>query len=207
MLMKPFLEGCGTSAALIIAIGAQNAFVLKQGILKRHVFITALFCSLADSLLIALGVLGIGELLSLRPILVDIAKWGGILFLVGYGARSFRAAFTNHGLTPDKASHQKGLKWLLMSLFVVSFLNPHALLDAMVLLGSISAKFCAEERPFFALGAILTSVVWFFSLSYGARFLAPLFANPKAWKVLDFLIGCMMWILAILLFTHKTGTC
>lgn len=191
-------EGFSTGAGLIIAIGAQNAFVLKQGIAKNQVFATALFCAFTDALLISIGVAGLGTLLTASPILLLISKWGGALFLAYYGFRSFRAVFSSQSLKLDKKGPQHpGLKETLLILAALSFLNPHVYIDTVILLGSISAQFSGENRLFFALGAVLASFIWFFGMCYGARFLAPLFAKPLSWKILDFLIGCTMWAIAL----------
>jgi len=203
----PFLEGCGTGAGLIIAIGAQNAFVLKQGLLKNHVFATAIVCSLIDAALIALGVGGFGAILTSNLFLLSAARWGGAAFLFYYGFRSFRAVFKAESLRLDGSRDRPDLKMTLVTALVLSLLNPHVYLDTVVLLGSIGAQFPASERLFFALGAMLSSFIWFFTMGYGARYLAPLFQKPVAWKVLDFLIGCIMWgiALSLLLWTQTCG--
>lgn len=194
----PFLEGCGTGASLIIAIGAQNAFVLKQGILKNHVFATALFCAITDALLITIGVAGFGELLTLNPILLVIAKWGGAAFLFYYGLRAFWSVFSDHSLKINqKEPALPSLKETILILCALSFLNPHVYLDTVVLLGTIGSQFESVSRVFFTLGAIFASFTWFFGVCYGARYLAPLFSKPASWKVLDFLIGCIMWGIAL----------
>jgi len=193
----PFIEGCGTGAGLIIAIGAQNAFVLKQGILKNHVFITALLCALIDAILIYLGVGGFGSFLTKNMTLLMIAKWGGVAFLTYYGFRSFKAVFTSQKLEMDEDFERPTLKITIMTTFAVCLLNPHVYLDTVILLGSIGAQFPYPERSFFAFGAMVVSFIWFFSLGYGARYLAPLFQKPIAWKVLDFIIGCIMWAIAL----------
>lgn len=205
--VAPFLEGCGTGAGLIIAIGAQNAFVLKQGLLKNHVFATVLVCSLTDAALIALGVGGFGALLTSNMLLLSAARWGGAAFLLYYGFRSFRAVFKCESLRVDGSPDRPDLKMTLITVLAVCLLNPHVYLDTVVLLGSIGAQFPISERPFFALGAMLSSFIWFFSIGYGARYLAPLFQKPIAWKILDFLIGCIMWgiALSLLLWTPSCG--
>jgi L-lysine exporter family protein LysE/ArgO len=196
----PFLEGCGTGAGLIVAIGAQNAFVLKQGLMKNYVFITALVCALSDAILIWLGVGGLGQLIACNVYLMEIARWGGATFLLWYGFRSFRAVFKNSTLKIDQTSPERpGLKLTVVTLLMVCFLNPHVYLDAFILLGSIGGQFKENERIFFGLGAVTASFVWFFALCYGARYLAPLFSKPIAWKILDFIIGCIMWAIAITL--------
>ncbi len=200
--VEAFIEGFLTSAGLIIAIGAQNAFVLKQGLMRNQVFITALFCFVIDSFFIALGVGGFGFLVASNQILLSIAKWGGATFLFWYGIRSFRAVFRSESLRIDKSRSKPGLKETLIILSAVSFLNPHVYLDTVFLIGSIGSQFDISERPYFAFGAILASLIWFFSLAYGARLLAPLFQKPKAWQVLDFIIGCIMWAIAASLLLH-----
>ena len=200
--LAPFWEGFGTGAGLIMAIGAQNAFVLKQGILKNHVFITVLICAIIDALLICVGVGGVGTLLTTNALLLGVARWGGVAFLGYYGFRSFRSVFKSEALHLDASRQKPTLKMTLVSVFMFSLLNPHVYLDTVVLLGSISAQFPLEQRLFFALGAMLASFVWFFTMGYGARYLAPLFQKPIAWKILDFLIGCIMWGIALSLVTH-----
>lgn len=193
----PFAEGCGTSAGLIIAIGAQNAFVLKQGILKNYVFMTALICTIIDATLIAVGVGGFGVLVTSSPILLTIARWGGAAFLGYYGFRSFRAVFKSQAFKLDATPDRPTLKMSIVTVLALSLLNPHVYLDTVVLLGSIGAQFPTGERLFFALGAMLASVIWFFCLGYGAAYLGPLFQKPRAWKILDFIIGCVMWAIAL----------
>ncbi len=201
-----FLKGFGTGAGLIIAIGAQNAFVLKQGLKKNHLFATALFCSLVDALLIGLGVGGFGEILTSSKPLLFIAKWGGAAFLFWYGLRAFRSIFLSESLDAKNAHEPSShsLKKILLTLTAVSLLNPHVYLDTVVLLGSIGAQFEPSERPFFAMGAMFASLVWFFGLCYGARLLAPLLKNARSWKIIDFAIGCTMWAIALsLLFSSQ----
>lgn len=193
----PFLKGCLTGAGLIIAIGAQNTFVLKQGILKNHVFITAFFCALVDSLMIALGVGGLGAALSNSPALLLITRIGGVIFLLGYGLRSFRSVFKAQRLETDlKGPKKPSLKETLLILTALGFLNPHVYIDTVMLIGSIGAQFEPSSRPYFTLGAILSSWIWFFTISYGARLLAPFFAKDISWKILDFITGCIMWFIA-----------
>jgi L-lysine exporter family protein LysE/ArgO len=203
--IAPFVEGWGTSSGLIIAIGAQNAFVLKQGILRNYVFITSLICSFIDATLISLGVGGFGALLTSNLLLLNLARWGGAAFLIYYGFRSFRSAFKTESLKIELNSKRPSLKMTLLTVFALSLLNPHVYLDTVVLLGSIGAQFPIHERLYFALGAMLASFTWFFALGYGARYLDPLFQKPIAWKILDFLIGSVMWMIALSLFfwTHN----
>lgn len=189
----PFWEGFGTGAALIIAIGPQNAFVLKQGLQKNHVFLTACLCFLIDCFLITLGVTGVGAFLTTDPFFMKVSCWGGAFFLFYYGLRSFRSVISSHHLKLDGSKTKPSFRATILTLLALGFLNPHAYLDAVLLLGSIGSSFPQEQRASFTCGALLASLLWFFSLAYGARFLNPLFKNPKSWKVLDFLIGCLMW--------------
>ena len=204
--IAPFIEGCGTGAGLIIAIGAQNAFVLKQGILKNYIFITVFICALIDALLICVGVGGFGTILTSNILLLTTARWGGAAFLFYYGFRSFRSVFKTESLHLETSHEPPSLKVTLTTILALSLLNPHVYLDTVVLLGSIGAQFSLSERPFFALGAIFASFVWFFGLGYGASYLSPFFQKPRSWKILDFLIGCVMWIIALSLVLW-TGEC
>ncbi|MDP1975628.1 MAG: LysE/ArgO family amino acid transporter [Alphaproteobacteria bacterium] len=206
--VAPFLEGCGSSAGLIIAIGAQNAFVLKQGILKNHVFVTAFICAAIDALLIALGVGGFSKLLSTNAYLLEFVRWGGIIFLVFYGFRLFRSAFSAYTIVMNGNQNRLNLKMTILTALALSLLNPEVYLDTVVLLGSIGAQFPETERFFFAMGAMSISFIWFFGLCYGSRYLAPLFQKPLSWKILDFIIGCVMWLIALfLLFWDQTPNC
>ncbi len=199
--ISPIVEGFFTSGSLIVAIGAQNAFVLKQGLMRHQVFMTALFCFISDSLLIILGVAGFGAVITSSKILLSLAKWGGVIFLTWYGFRAFRAAVSKEGgrLEVSKGPLKPSLKETILILLAVSFLNPHVYLDTIVLIGSIGAQFEVQERPYFILGAVSASLIWFFGLCYGARGLARFFENPKSWKILDFSIGCIMWSIALFL--------
>jgi len=191
------LQGFGLGASLIIAIGAQNAFVLRQGIKKQHVFVIACVCTLCDALLIVLGVGGFGSLIAGVPLLTIVATWGGAAFLLFYGLRSFRSAFHPTVLSNDTVGAQPmRLRNTILTVLALSLLNPHVYLDTVVLLGSIGAHYLAGARISFAIGAMLASFAWFFSLAYGAAWLAPLFKRPIAWRVLDAMVGCIMWAIA-----------
>ena len=193
-----FFEGLTLGLVLIIAIGAQNIFVLKQAILKNYVFLMAITCSLIDTTLIILGINGVGHIFTSSPLFIEISRWGGALFLFCYGFRSFKSALKKRKtLTIDAAPKALSLKKVIFTLLAVSILNPHTYIDTCVLMGSISTKFSSSERPSFTMGAILASFIWFFSLGYGAKFLKPIFAKPIAWRILDFLIGCIMFSIAL----------
>ena len=178
-------------AGLIVAIGAQNAFVLRQGLQKRQVFITALVCVLCDAALIVLGVAGFGTLVSSSALLSAVAAWGGAVFLFVYGARAFRSG----GLEAERGPTLTRREAVLSTL-AVSLLNPHVYLDTVVLLGSVGGQFRGAARAAFVAGAVTASTVWFFGLAYGAARLEPLFRRPLAWRVLDVVIGIVMWSIA-----------
>ncbi len=195
-------RGFGLGLSLIVAIGAQNAFVLRQGLLRRHVFAVALTCALCDAGLITLGVGGFGLLISRSPGLTKAAGWGEALFLLFYGARSFRAAFRPSALEAQDAQGvdtAPTLRATVVTAVGFSLLNPHALLDAVVLVGGLGAQYPWPVRGAFASGAMMASFVWFSSLAYGAGRLSPLFARPATWRVLDVATGIVMWTIALAL--------
>ncbi len=194
-VLASFLAGFLVGGGLIVAIGAQNAFVLRQGLVRRHVFPVALFCALSDAVLIFLGVGGLGALVVASPALLMLATWGGAAFLIGYGLLAFRRALQPAAMQAA-GGDDAGLGAALSACAAFTFLNPHVWLDTVVLVGSISATHGPAGRWMFGAGAAMASFVWFFGLAYGARLLAPLFAKPAAWRVLDILIGCVMWAIA-----------
>ena len=194
-MFLPFIKGMGIGAGLIIAIGAQNAFVLKQGLLRQHVLTCVLICTLCDIVLISAGIAGMGTLISNSPQLLLVAKLGGAAFLLFYGLRSARAAFKSQAMQVDAQNVTSHAAIIAMA-FSFSLLNPHVYLDTVVLLGSIGGQQVGNARIAFALGAISASIIWFFSLGFGARLLQPLFAKPIAWRILDGLIALVMWSLA-----------
>lgn len=180
--------------SLILAIGAQNAFVLRQGLRGEHVFAVSLTCALSDAVLIAAGVSGFGWLATQVPWLKPVMTWGGAAFLLVYGVLSFRAALRPGALVAAR-NGGGSLKATLLTCLALTWLNPHVYLDTVVLLGSVSAEYPGQGVSF-AAGAMTASFVFFFSLGYGARLLAPLFARPAAWRALDVLVGCIMWAIA-----------
>lgn len=195
-----FLKGLGIGASLIVAIGAQNAFVLRQGLLRQYVLTCAAICTLCDMVLIYCGVAGMGVVIAQSPALLTLAKWGGALFLIAYGARSAWAAIKSGGLAvagEAAPSHAA----IVLSAFSFSLLNPHVYLDTVVLLGAVGAQQIGDARPAFTVGAMTASTLWFFGLGYGARLLAPVFARPVAWRILDGLIALVMWMIAVSLVT------
>lgn len=200
--MGAFLAGYSIGFSLILAIGAQNAFVLRQGLLRNHVFVVCLTCSLSEVILVSLGVFGFGRLSEIAPWFSTLMLWGGALFLVVYGALCFRSAWRGSaGLQADGAA-RLSLKATILTCLAFTWLNPHAILDTVVLLGALSAQY-GPERGQFGLGAMLAAATFFFMLGYGARLLAPFFAKPQAWRVLDTGIGITMWsIAAALILRH-----
>lgn len=195
--LLPFLKGVGLGASLIMVIGAQNAYVLSQGFRKRHVFATAFVCSLCDAILIIIGIAGVGTLVASSPTFTQIASWGGTIFLLGYGLKAFYSAFSNRSLeAADPENQSTRLKTTLLTVLAISLLNPHVYLDTVVLLGSIGGQLPLGERIWFGAGAVCASILWFFSLGYGAKRLAPLFKKPMAWRILDGVTGGIMWVIA-----------
>lgn len=195
-MMMSYAAGLGTGLSLIVAIGAQNAFVLKQGLMRRHVFWVCLFCALSDAALILLGVTGMTHVVALAPWLADAMRWAGVAFLVWYGARSFRAAWHGgHALRPQGDGATLGRTLAMIA--ALTWLNPHVWLDTVVLLGAVSAGW--PDPLVFGLGAMTGSFLFFFALGYGARLLAPVFARPRAWQVLELGIGIVMWSIALTL--------
>jgi L-lysine exporter family protein LysE/ArgO len=198
-MLQAALSGFAVSFSLILAIGAQNAFVLRQGLARRHVFAVCLTCAVSDAALIGAGVAGVGALTAATPWLRLAMVWSGAAFLIAYGALRFRTALRPGALRADAAEGAQSLGAAIAATLAFTWLNPHVYLDTLGLVGAIGAGFAPDERPAFATGAIAASFVFFFALGYGARLLAPLFAKPGAWQVLDALIGAVMWALAAML--------
>ncbi|MEE4346598.1 MAG: LysE/ArgO family amino acid transporter [Paracoccaceae bacterium] len=188
------IAGFGLGLSLILAIGAQNAFVLRQGIRRSHVFAVCLTCALSDALLIAAGVAGFGSLAQAVPWIETVMRWGGALFLIAYGARALLSAWRGGAVLSVKGGAVEALGPVLATCLALTWLNPHVYLDTVVLLGSVAAQY--EDRLSFAVGAMTASFVFFFTLGFGARRLAPLFARPQAWRVLDLGVGLLMWAIA-----------
>ncbi|MEO0545370.1 MAG: LysE/ArgO family amino acid transporter [Pseudomonadota bacterium] len=190
------LAGFLLGGGLIIAIGAQNAFLLRQGLLRQHVFVLCLVAAISDAALIIIGVAGFGAIVSANESLLFWVTLGGAIFLFAYSAlAAFRAL--NPQAIGTEANGATSLKAALATLFAFTFLNPHVYLDTVVLVGGISGQYDGWARVAFCTGACLASFVWFFSLGYGARWLTPLFQKPSAWRVLDTLIAIIMALLAI----------
>ena len=197
--LQAFISGFFTSLSLILAIGAQNAFVLKQGIKRENIFIICLICAISDAVLIFAGVFGLGSLVQNFPIIKQIALYGGFLFLLFYALMSFHSCFFKD-LRMDTSSDyaRSNLKKNILLTLAFTWLNPHVYLDTMILIGSVSTKF-KDENLIFGVGASLASFCFFFALGYLARFLAPIFARPISWKILEFFVGLIMLALAFML--------
>jgi L-lysine exporter family protein LysE/ArgO len=190
-----YLSGFLTSLGLIVAIGAQNAFLLRQGLRGEHVFILASICALSDAVLISAGVAGFGAAMDFAPWLEPVMRLGGAAFVAIYGLRSlYSALHVDGGLTPA-AAVSLPLKQAVITCLAFTWLNPHCYLDTVVFLGAISTRFAPHERVF-AAGAITASFLFFFALGYGARLLAPLMAKPASWRILDGMIGIIMLAIA-----------
>jgi len=196
MLAGAALQGFGLGGGLIIAIGAQNAYVLRQGLKREHVFAVATVCFVCDMSLIAVGVAGFGSLVAAFPAFTAVAAWGGAAFLGWYGLRSFRAALHPEVLTTDAAPAAGSRSAAVTTALALSLLNPHVYLDTVVLIGSVAGQFPGDARAAFGVGAVVASMVWFYGLGYGAAVLSPLFRRPAAWRLLDIAIGAVMWSIA-----------
>ncbi|MCE8419244.1 LysE/ArgO family amino acid transporter [Rhodovulum sulfidophilum] len=195
-LLAPALTGFATSLSLILAIGAQNAFVLRQGLLQSHVFALCLFCAMSDALLISAGVAGFGAITGALPWLPRAFGLGGAAFLIVYGALRARAAWQG-GHRLEAGGRAGSVRAVLGTAAALTWLNPHVYLDTLGLIGAISTDFApGAARLAFGLGAVAASFCFFFALGYGARLLAPAMARPLAWRLLDALIAVVMWVIA-----------
>lgn len=198
--MSAFFAGFALGFSLILAIGAQNAFVLRQGIRRAHVLLVCLTCAVSDAALITIGVGGFGFLSDMAPWLASVMLYGGAAFLFAYGAMAFWSALNGTGALKAEGQDVGSWKAVLATCLALTWLNPHVYLDTVVLLGSIAAQYDGQRLEFGA-GAVTSSFTFFFSLGYGARVLAPLFAKPQAWRILDFVVGLIMWAIALKLLT------
>lgn len=199
--MQLVLTGLLTGLSLIVAIGAQNAFVLRQGLLKKHVLVIVLICAISDASLITLGVLGLGSLISALPWLLEVIRWVGVAFLIWYGSSSLRRFMKNESL--EAATTGSGnLKQTVLTTLALTFLNPHVYLDTVIFIGGIANQF-GEQKWLYAMGAVTASFIWFFSLGFGASKASVLVSKPTFWKILDVFIAAVMFSLAITLAVAK----
>jgi L-lysine exporter family protein LysE/ArgO len=195
MSTSVMLTGFTLGISLILAIGAQNAFVLKQGLKQQHVFIVCLVCALSDSILISAGVAGFGAIVKEYPLIEQVSRYAGAAFLFVYAMLSFKSALTTKHAMNAQGNEVGSVSSAVLACLAFTWLNPHVYLDTVVLLGSVSTQYEGQQLSF-AAGAILGSFVFFFSLGYAAKLLIPVFKNPNAWKVLEFIIGLVMLVLA-----------
>lgn len=201
-IVPAFVSGLALSFGLIVAIGAQNAFVLRQGLLREHVGSVVLFCALADAVLIAAGVFGMAQALGEHPEFARALSLAGAVFLATYGFKALSRVRQPHQLQAAESGAGSRLVGVMAQAAAFTLLNPHVYLDTVLLMGSIGAQQAEPLRPWFVAGASFASLAWFGSLGFGARWLKPWFARPRAWQLLDGLIGLTMWVLAILLVQH-----
>ncbi|MGI9395732.1 MAG: LysE/ArgO family amino acid transporter, partial [Boseongicola sp.] len=192
--MTVFLAGFSLGFSLILAIGAQNAFVLRQGLRRSHVFAVSLTCAVSDAVLIIAGVAGFGLIAESYPWVGPVLRWFGAIFLIVYGAAAARSAIRGDSTLVADGSKNLSLTAALATCLALTWLNPHVYLDTLVLIGSVASQY--ENRLPFGFGAVTASFVFFFSLGYGARALAPFFAKPAAWRILDACIAALMWTIA-----------
>ena len=196
-MLSAFLTGLFLGLSLIVAIGAQNAFVIRSGILRNHIFYIALFCAISDSLLIIIGIAGISFFL--KDFIDEFSNliFGfSALWLFSYGLLRIRSALINNYLTVDNNSKSSSLLKAISIVAVFTFVNPHVYLDTMILIGSISQQFLDTNRIYFAIGACTASFIWFFSIAYGAKLLTPIMQKPAHWRNLDLLIALIMFVIA-----------
>ena len=195
-MLTPFIQGFGTGGGLIVAIGAQNAFVLSQGVRRNHHLIIAFICIICDAIFITAGIAGLGGAVSSSPTLSQWVTWGGAGFLMFYGLGSLRSALKG-GRLDTKDPAVGSLSAAIMTTLAVTLLNPHFYLDTVFLLGGVSSHFHGPSRLYFWGGAVSASTLWFISLSLGGQILAPLFQKPISWRILDSVVCATMWAIAV----------
>jgi L-lysine exporter family protein LysE/ArgO len=194
-LLLSGIAGLGLGLSLIVAIGAQNAFVLRQGIRRRHVLPIVLICAISDAVLIVLGIAGVGVVVKQLPVALVVVRWLGAAFLLGYGLLAARRALRSERLDTDSAGDGPSLRTAVLTILALTWLNPHVYLDTILLLGSVANTHGETGRWIFGAGAAVASILWFGSLGYGARLLGRVFARPVAWRILDGAIAVtMIWL-------------
>ena len=196
-MLTTFFQGFLLSAAMILPIGAQNAFILQQGSKKQYHLISAFLCALSDVILITGGVFGGSALLSQSAYLLLLITWGGVAFLLWYGWNAFKTAFTKE-IALSQHENQVKSRWrVIVTLVAVTWLNPHVYLDTFVVLGSIGGQLTAELRPWFTFGALFASISWFFALSLLAAWFSPILSQVTAQRIINLFVGCVMWFIAL----------
>jgi L-lysine exporter family protein LysE/ArgO len=196
-----FSSGLASGLALIIAIGAQNAFVIRQGLQRQHVLTVVLFCAISDALLIAAGTAGLGKLISTAPQLLEIVRWFGVTYLAFFGLKSLRSAFKHNSLTLDQGAVVSRKKTIL-TVLGLTFLNPHVYLDTVIFLGSLANQFPAEKW-LFTIGAMTASFIWFFTIGFGSKMAARFMVKVVFWRILDLTVAAIMFTLATYLIFYK----
>ncbi len=204
-MLSPVLAGFLTGGSLIVAIGAQNAYVLRQGLLRHHVAAVVVVCAVSDVVLIAAGISGIGAIVDRAGWVIDVVRWLGVAFLLWYAAGSLRRAFQSEALQANggAAARNESRRTVVGRAFALTWLNPHVYLDTVLLIGSIAATHSDPSSPgldgrwAFGIGATIASITWFSALGFGARVLAPVFSRPRAWQVLEVLIAATMILIAL----------
>lgn len=195
-MLEVYLEGVLLSAGLIIAIGAQNAYVLKQGVQNNHVFAVATVCFLCDFILMSLGILGVGTLVAKNSTIQLLLAGGGMLYILWFAWQSFRSVARPQSMELRRSTAPDTMKAAIIGALAITLLNPHVYLDTVVIIGGIAGTLEAAHKPLFLLGVLTSSAIWFYGLAYGARKLAPVFRRSITWQILNFLIGLMMLFIA-----------
>ncbi|MCU1763397.1 LysE/ArgO family amino acid transporter [Pseudomonas sp. 14P_8.1_Bac3] len=198
-MWQSYVNGLLVAAGLIMAIGTQNAFVLAQSLRREHHLPVAALCVVCDALLVAAGVFGLATVLAHNPTLLAVARWGGAVFLIGYGSLALRRACSKQSLQQGEHQTVRSLRAVLLSALAVTLLNPHVYLDTVLLIGSLGAQ--QTEPGAYVVGAASASLLWFFTLALGAAWLAPWLARPGTWRILDLLVAAMMFTVAFQLIT------
>ncbi len=194
-MLNTMLQGAMISGSMIVAIGTQNVFVLKQGLLRNNIFYVAMICFFGDLMLMTVGTLGFGQLIGQSLYFTKMMAILGALFLLYYGVTAFISSYKGNNKIEIDNLKVNNRKKVILSTLAITFLNPHVYLDTVVIIGSITGPLSFDEKVYFLIGALIASFIWFFSLAYGAKYLLPIFQKKYTWKIFDFLIGCIMfWI-------------
>ncbi|NUF48349.1 LysE/ArgO family amino acid transporter [Gilliamella sp. ESL0250] len=197
-MLSEILRGALISASLIIAIGAQNLFVLKQGLLKNHIFYVSAICFICDFALMSVGIFGVGIFIGSNPLITNILAILGAVFLVWYGFCAFKSAIkgTSSMQIESQVPNNNSLLKVVLATLAITLLNPHVYLDTVVIVGGIAGTLTCEQKLAFLIGAVCVSFIWFFSIGYGARLLTPLFRQKRMWVILDCIVGTVMFYIA-----------
>lgn len=198
MLLEDIIKGIIICSSLIIAIGAQNLFVLKQGLQKNHIFWVALICFLCDFILMSIGIFGVGVAINQHVVATIILAFCGGAFLLWYGFNSFKSAYKSTSFIDlsDGSQASRKLSKVVIATLAITLLNPHVYLDTVVIIGGIAGTLTQQQKIAFLIGALITSFIWFFGIGYGSRLLIPLFKSKRMWVILDIIVGCVMFFIA-----------